>query len=55
VDPTGARAGSVEASSSGKRRGQVTPLHHRQLAVHVGKAGVTLVPRLGKGNVVGFA
>jgi hypothetical protein len=55
ADPAGARAGGVEASSSGMHPGQVPTLHNRQLAVHVGKAGVTLVPGLGKGSVGGFA
>jgi hypothetical protein len=55
ADLAGARAGGVEASSSGKHSGQVATLHHRQLAVHVGKAGVTLVPGSGKGGVGGSA
>jgi hypothetical protein len=45
----------VEASSSGKHAGQVATLDHRELAVHVGKARVTLVPGVGKGGVGGFA
>jgi hypothetical protein len=45
----------VEASSSGKHAGHVATLHHRQLAVHIGEAGVTLVPGVGKGSVGGFA
>jgi hypothetical protein len=55
ADPAASRAGGVEASSSGKHAGQVATLHHRQLAVHVGKACVTLVPAMGKGGAGGFA
>jgi hypothetical protein len=55
VDPARTHTGSVEASSSGKHAGQVATLHHRQLAVHIGEAGVTLVLGVGKGGVGGFA
>jgi hypothetical protein len=55
ADPAGARAGGVESSISGKHTGQVATLHNRQLAVHVGEAGVSLVPGLGTGGVGGFA
>jgi hypothetical protein len=34
---------------------QVTALHHGQLAVHIGEADGTLVPRLGESGVGGFA
>jgi hypothetical protein len=43
--PAGARVGGVESSSSCTHTGQVATLQNRQLAVHVGKAGVTLVPK----------
>jgi hypothetical protein len=55
ADSARTRAGGVEASSSGKHVGQVATLHHRQLAVHIGEAGVTQVPGVGKGGVGGFA
>jgi hypothetical protein len=47
--------GGVKASSSGQHAGQVATLHHRQLAVHMGEAGVTLVPGVGKGGMGGFS
>jgi hypothetical protein len=45
----------VKAHSSSKYARQVTALYHGQLAVHIGEAGGTLVPGLGKGSVGGFA
>jgi hypothetical protein len=55
ADPAGIGAGGVEASSSSKHAGQRATLHHGQLVVHVGKAGVTLVPGGGKRCVGSFA
>jgi hypothetical protein len=55
ADPARSRAGGVEASSSGKHAGQVATLHHKELAAHVGKGCLTLVPGVGKGGVGGFA
>jgi hypothetical protein len=55
TDPARTGAGGVEASSSGKHAGHVATLHHRQLAAHIGEAGVTLVPGVGTGGVGGFA
>jgi hypothetical protein len=52
ADPAGICADGVDAS--GKYAGQVATLHHTQLAVHVGNAGGTLVPGVGKGGVGGF-
>jgi hypothetical protein len=45
----------VKARCNGKHTIQVTALHYGQLAVHVGKADGTLVLRLGKSGVGGFA
>jgi hypothetical protein len=45
----------VEACCSGKHARQVTALHYGQLAVHIGEADGTLVPRLGESGVAGFA
>jgi hypothetical protein len=45
----------VEARCSGKHARQVTALHHRQLAVHIGEADGSLVPRLWESGVGGFA
>jgi hypothetical protein len=44
----------VEASSRSKHVGQVATLHHRQLVVHAGKAGVTLLPGVRKGALGSF-
>jgi hypothetical protein len=43
-DPAGTRASSVEARGSSQHARQTTALHHRQLAIHIGKAGGVLVP-----------
>jgi hypothetical protein len=51
TDPAETRAVGVEARSSHAHAGEVATLHHWQLAVHVGAAGGTLVPVLGKGGV----
>jgi hypothetical protein len=40
---------------SGEHTRQVTALQHGQLAVHIGEADGTLVPRLGESGVGGFA
>jgi hypothetical protein len=45
----------VEARGSGKHAREVTALHNGQLAVHIGEADGTLVPRLGESGVGGFA
>jgi hypothetical protein len=55
ADPAGTSACGVEARCRGKHARQVTALHHGQLAVHVGEADGTLVPRLGESGVGGFA
>jgi hypothetical protein len=54
-DPAGTHANGVEACCSGKHARQVTALHHGQLAVSIGEADGTLVPRLGETGVGGFA
>jgi hypothetical protein len=38
-----------------KHAGQITAQHHRQLAIHIGEAGGTLVPWLGERSMGGFA
>jgi hypothetical protein len=55
LDPAGTRACSVEARGSCKNARQVTALHHGQLAVHIGEADGSLVPRLGESGMGGFA
>jgi hypothetical protein len=45
----------VEACCSGKHARQVKALHYRQLVVHIGEAGYTLMPWLGVNGVRGFA
>jgi hypothetical protein len=62
VRAAGARPGSsrtrvcgVEARCSSDYARQVTVLHHGQLAVHIGEADDTLVPRLGESDQGDFA
>jgi hypothetical protein len=45
----------VEARCSGNHARQVAALHNRELAIYIGEAGGTLVPRLGESSIGGFA
>jgi hypothetical protein len=45
----------VEARCSDEHTRYITTLHNRQLAVHIGEADGTLVPRLGESGMGGCA
>jgi hypothetical protein len=45
----------VEARCSGEHTRYITTLHNGQLAVHIGEADGTLVPRFGESGMGGFA